>query len=701
MILTRRQLFLLSGAAAAGRLPGADARTPWYQTIRRVGQVNFNERDAEVLDIDAWLHYWTSLRVDTLVLNAGGIVAFYPTKLPYHHKCQFLGSRDLFGDFTRAAKKRGIRVIARLDPNWAYEDALKAHPDWFARTPEGQPVRHAESPWLYRTCMFSPYFTEQAPAMIREVNSLYDVDGYFTNGWPGASLPAPCSCGSCRRLADRKGAKYHQQHLDRVLEIWKLWDSTTKKKKWDSVYTGGLGGGVRATTNLKKIADVAGCFTLDHQGRRGEAPIWDCAQQGRVAQSVMKGRAIALGVGSYANTRPLWRHTSKSPAEATLWLAQATASGMYPWYHWLGGAPEDLRWRETGRRFFEWHAGNEAHFLNQGPIANLGVVFSQRTNAFYRPPGGGDVAEFLQGLYYALLEGRFLFDFVHEDDLGSETLAKYTALLLPNVAILSDDQCRQLRAYVAGGGSLLATFETGRYSESGEPRAVPGLAEIFDLRQAGELKGPMGNAFYARIEGAHEILNGFADTKLLPGAEYRLPVEAGGKPLLTVVPPYPAFPPEMVYTDTPRTSEPAVVLREKGRSRLIYFPGDIDRSCWRSGNTDLSLLLQNSIRWLVRNQSPVTVSGEGMAELFAWETQPGFAVHIVNYNNPNMTRGWVRRHYPLGSQQVRVELPQGVRISRVRALRAAQDLPHQQTGRAVEFTIPSVEDYEVAALTRT
>jgi hypothetical protein len=703
MTISRREFIVLPGAAAAGRLPGAPqtarGRVPWYANMRRCGQVNFNERDPLELDINDWLDYWTSLKVDALLLNAGGIVAFYPTRIPYHHRSRYLGDRDLFGDFANAAKKRGLRVVARLDCNWGYEEAVKAHPEWFERNPSGEPVRSPEAPWLYRTCMFSPYFTEQIPAIIREVNSLYDVDAFFTNGWPSTGRPRVCYCDRCLRLGKREGPEYYQQHLDRVLEVWKLWDSTARQKKWDSVYIGNLGGGIRAATNLKKLAEVAGWFNADHQGRSGDTPVWDCAQQGRVAYSVMKGRTTTNVTGAYANTRPLWRHTSKSPAEATLWMAQTTASGMAPWYHWLGGAPEDLRWREAGRKFFQWHARHERHFIHRRSIANLGVVFSERANAFYRPPGGGDPTEFLQGLYYALLEGRFLFDFVHEDDLGPETLRKYTALLLPNVALLSDQQCEQLREYVRGGGSLLATFETGRYDEFARPRSRLGLGDVFEMQPKGPIEGPKGNSFYARIERPHEILRGFENTRLLPGAEYRQPVEAAGSPVLTVIPPFPAFPPEMVYTDTPHTSDPAVVLREKGTSRLIYFPGDADRSCWRSGSTDLSLLLQNSVRWLLRGAAPVAVAGDGMIEVFAWETEPGIAIHIINYNNPNMMRGWLRRSYPLGPQQVSLVVPEGMRVSRLEALRAQADLPYRQTGRHVEFTIPGVDDYEVAALT--
>src|SRR5205085_12175097 len=89
--------------------------------------------------------------------------------------------------------------------------------------------------------------------------------------------------------------------------------------------------------------EVAAWFNADHQGRSGDTPIWDCAQQGRVAQAVMDGRTITNVTGSYANSRITWRHVAKPAAEATLWMAQATASGMVPWFHGLGGAPEEDR----------------------------------------------------------------------------------------------------------------------------------------------------------------------------------------------------------------------------------------------------------------------------------------------------------------------------------------------------------------------
>ena len=425
--------------------------------------------------------------------------------------------------------------------------------------------------------------------------------------------------------------------------------------------------------------------------------------QGRVCSAVMKGRTSTNVTAAWSTGSAIrWRNVAKSPEEAQMWMDETLASGMVPWYHFIGGENglgEDRRWQEPGRKYFNWIARHDEHFANRRPIANLGVVMGQRTTLFYKPPRDSSIADHMNGLYYALLEGRFLFDFVHEDDLGAENLKKYTALVLPNIALLSDGQCGQLRAYVEQGGSLLATFETSLYNELGERRAEFGLADVFGIHKAGDVSGGPGiNGFYARIEKQHEILRGFHDTNLLPGAEYRVPLQPVPDAVLTVVPPYPAYPPELSYPRQPHTDEPAVVVREKGRSRLIWFAGDIERTMWRSGHTDLSRLLRNSLNWVTRGQSPVEIEGEGVIEAFAWETEAGFAVHILNYTNPAMHRGWIRSFFPIGAQKVRMRLPSSRKVKRVELLRAEAAVPFRQSGEMVEFTIPKVVDYEVAAL---
>ena len=719
--MDRREFLALSAAAGAAANARPDPQVaapapPWYATMRRCGQLNFNERDPLTLDVGAWIEYWASLRVNALLVNGGGIMAFYPTDVPYHHRSAFLGTRDLFGEMAAAARTRDIRVVARMDCNYSWEEALRAHPEWFERDRDGQPRRHDESTWLFKTCMFSPYFTDQMPAIYREMAQRYAVDAFFTNGWPGTGALGVCYCESCQKVyreqvggvppeqtdaASPLYRRYYAVFMDRLLELWRLWDAVARERRPDAVYVGNLGGGIRVVKDLARIGQVAGWFNADHQGRSGDTPLWDCAQQGRVAHSVMQGRTITNVTGAYSNSRPVWRHVAKPAAETTLWMAQTVASGMVPWFHWLGGSPEDDRWRDTGRAFFAWLAAQEPHFRNTRSVADIAVLFPQSTIAFWRGSDRAQGTEYLQGLYAALLLGRFVFDFVHESTLSEQTLGRYRVLLLPNAAYLADEPCRQIRAYVQAGGSLLATFETARYDGWGDPRGEPALADLFGVTIAGDVVGPASNG-YMRIEQRHPALAGFEGTAILPGPESRLPVRLreAGRAALTVVPRYPAFPPEMVYPRTARTDEPAAVFRELGGSRVAYFAGDVDRTFWRSGNPDLSRLLQNAVRWLRGDRtSPVTIEGEGLVETFAWETEPGYALHLLNYTTPNLTWGLVERSYPIGPQRVRFEVAPRRTIRRVAALRSDRVLPFDQDGAAVRFEVPAVVDYEVVALT--
>ena len=170
-------------------------------------------------------------------------------------------------------------------------------------------------------------------------------------------------------------------------------------------------------------------------------------------------------------------------------------------------------------------------------------------------------------------------------------------------------------------------------------------------------------------------------------------------PLLTVIPPFVNYPPELAYPYVERTDMPNLVVQENSAGgRTVYYAGDLERTAWMSGNTDLARLLQNSIRWLTRGQAPATISGKGIVETFAWQTKAGYALHMLNYTNPAAYKGYMRDFFPIGEQRVSMSIPQGERVSRVVLLRAEQQIPFQQADGTVQFTVPGVTDLEIAGL---
>ena len=680
---------------------------PWQQRIRRVGQSNMTEHDPAVMNIEEWAEFWSSAGADIVFVSVTGILAFYPSKVRFHRHGKFLNGRDFFGECAAAAKKRGMRVVARMSPDLNWEDALEFHPEWAMRHADGSVQFSGEDPRLFRTCMFSSYMDDYVPAVMREVNSLYDVDCFYTNGWPPIGSLPDCHCAICSKLPSSSTPAYWKVFNDRVLELWQKYDAIAKEKKHDSFYFANLGGNVRCGPNLDRLGKAAVWFQADNQGRTYDDPtIWGCSLQGRVCHAVMEGRFATNVTAAYSTGVVRWRNSAKNPAEANMWLNETLASGMALYYHFIGseaGFGEDRRWQKVGAGYFQWAAKCDRHLKPRRSLANIGVVIGQSTQLLY--PGPATVRshnymrESTHGIYEALLSGRFAFDFVHEDRLDLERLRKYRALLLPNVAMLSDRQCEQIRAYVHSGGSIMASFETSLYDENLKQRADFGLADLLGIRKAGDVIGTNGNAYYGRMERTHPVLAGFTNTNWLPGAQNRIPLKPEQDSVLTVVPGFVQYPPELAYPQVQNTNEPAIVLHETESSRLAYFPGDIERTFWLTGHGDLLRLMHNTIRWITHDESMVYVKGDGFVEMFAWETTPGYSVHLLNYTNANAHHGWLSTAHPLTPQTVSMKLPIGVRLKAVELLRADMSVPFQLDAEVLHFTIPHVDDYEVAAIT--
>ena len=109
--------------------------------------------------------------------------------------------------------------------------------------------------------------------------------------------------------------------------------------------------------------------------------------------------------------------------------------------------------------------------------------------------------------------------------------------------------------------------------------------------------------------------------------------------------------------------------------------------------------MQNTIRWITHGEAVVHVEGDGFIELFAWETGPGYAIHLLNYTNPNAHHGWLSTVYPLGPQTVGMTLPSAVKVKAVNLLRSERTIPFRPQGSELRFTIPRVDDYEIATVT--
>src|SRR5262249_35826456 len=158
----------------------------------------------------------------------------------------------------------------------------------------------------------------------------------------------------------------------------------------------------------------------------------------------------------------------------------------------FSGTLRDQRWLGIIEDLYRWHHGAERYLRNEEPLARVGLVYSQQTAWFYGAPRARErVEDHALGWYQALVEARIPFEMAHDGLFDEPPLARLRTLILPNIAVLSDDQCRQLRAFVERGGGLVATYETSLHDEQGNRRADFGLADLFGASFRGRGDGPM------------------------------------------------------------------------------------------------------------------------------------------------------------------------------------------------------------------
>ena len=180
--------------------------------------------------------------------------------------------------------------------------------------------------------------TDYMTAIMREVNSVYDIDGLFTNAWPPLGRLPVCHCVECRRLPAVGTIEHWEKFNERTTYLWKLYDSIAKEKKAGNFYFANLGGGIRSTANLVQLGELCEWFQCDNQGRGGDdTPIWGCASQGRVCQAVQKGKMATNVTGAWSTGPVRWRNVAKGENEARMWWNETLASGMVPYHHIIGG----------------------------------------------------------------------------------------------------------------------------------------------------------------------------------------------------------------------------------------------------------------------------------------------------------------------------------------------------------------------------
>jgi hypothetical protein len=683
-----------------------DTLDKWYEKALRYGQTNLTEIDPEVCDLAFWRQFWEKTGTQAIIVNAGGIVAYYPSRFKNHYRAAKLGGRDLFGDFVAEGRKAGLSVLARMDINRATRELYDERPEWFARHKDGSPFI---AQGRYLSCLNSAYYKEYIPEILQEIIERYHPDGFTDNSWTGISRKSICYCDNCKRgfkefsgadLPD--AADYSEPRYRRWIEWsyrcridnWDLFNRVTAAHGgsdclWLGMVNANFVSGHASFCDLREVAKRSKIIMVDHQGRDGNGFEQNSLNGLLLHQIAGWDKIIPESMASYVRGLQTYRRAAAPPLELELWMLEGIAGGITPWWHIVGAVHEDRRIYDRCVPVMQWHRQNEEYLYNRSPVANVGIVWNQRNVEFY----GGAMAEdrverSWRGIVMALTRAGIPFLPINADDIASQS-RDIDLLILPELGVVSPEQVKSLEQFGAGRGSVFGIGAMGIMESGGSPRsasALEGLMGIHfdqtdgvDLRADPSWENPVLHN-YLRIEKKDSpVFKGFDHTDILPMGGTLRNISAGPDTsvLASYIPVFPIYPPEFAWTETTHTGRPVITeCALSGGGRAVYAAWDLDSSYGRTALPDQGDLLGNIIQYLLKDRIPVKVECGAYIDFKCYRQGRRLIIHLINLNHTGFAQGYAEKIVPVGPVRINIRIP-GFSCSKIRT--AAGDEPVRLT----------------------
>jgi hypothetical protein len=651
---------LAAGAASIAAQPASrpDGSKWWLDEPIRFLQTNLSETDSTV-DPKALVDGVAAFPANTFLINMGGIVAQYPTKVPFHYASAFLPpGRDLFGDVLREAHARRIRVIGRFDLSKTQKPVFDAHPEWFFKGSSGEPAVYNG---LYSTCINGDYYRRHAMTILSEALERYEVDGLFFNmfGNPAADYSGnpmgPCQCDACqsrhrarfgRGVPASADADYRAFMADSSREVAAAIAELIHRKRPRAAFL----------TYIKDHTD--GIMSESNTAVGRALPLWPYSASDNVNRALgSEPGKMPINLSMSFIDYP-WRYAHVPQAETQLRLYQNMAHGGPPAFAMVG--PIDQQDRHgliAARPVFRWHAGNEDLYVGQKSAARVLLL------------AGGDTASY-RGFFRLLSEQHI--PFVASENLRwiDDHSRRFDLVIVPS------RPPREIERYVRDGGRVLVAGTT--------PPDLP-IGRVAGRRAAAQ--------GYWRVHD-HALLPSLRDTNLLfLDGEY-LELAPIDRPILTLIPTAMFGPPEKVWGDKVETTVPGIVFANHEQGRLGYIPWDVGGLYYRHSSQGHAGLMADAIDRLLPHGRQLKTDAHPLVEMTVMD-QPArrrTLVHLVNATGHSDTAYFP----PVELRDIRIELARDFR--RATAASSNLSLPVTRDGRYGTFELPSLKAYEVVVI---
>jgi len=652
--------------------------------------IQTNLREIDMLDIDAprFVADLVAFKATVVLINAAGIIASYPTRLPFHYQGPYLKG-DSLADIIDACHAAGIKVLARTDFSKIRRPIYEMHPDWAYRSREGEIVDYNGD---VHACINGDYQQIYALEIIQELITTHDVDGIFFNmgGYQTRDYSGNeygiCHCQSCRRRFDEMyglSLPRTQDMGDPVYRKYLVFKQRTVEQLQARVY--GLIHSLRPDMCVDKAFHAGTGFIRQESNTAIERPLphWQYSASANTKWAVSSHPGMVSSNTTVDFIDFPYRHVAVSPHQQKLRLVQNLANGGALDYYLIGRLDnhEDRSGFESVKEIFCYHAANEEAYTGNVSRANVALLDNSWVNA---PEAR------------VLAENHFLFDAPQTSAALDLTWGRYEAIILPDLQPMSDALAARLDAFVANGGTLIAVGRSGFYDAEYELHDAPAL-KCLGIEQVEIVQQAMRSAYLELDDKAG--FRRFAATDLIyidgPYVYARYAREATQR--FKLVPPHNFGPPERCYYETV-VDRPGFVVHPYGRGRAIYVPWLPGQLFYRQGHTNTIDFAADLIEH-VAGIAPVGGNLPPMVEVTLFESHERKTqlVHLVNGSGHFGTTFYA----PVPMFDLIVSVLCETAPSRVTSLVTGTEIAFTCAGGTLNLMVPRLDLFEALEITAT
>ena len=559
----------------------------WERETWCMLQTNMRETDMRDLDAERFVRDVKDFGATVVLLNTGGIIASYDTRVEDHTKSGFL-TGDPLEKLMRRCREEGIRVAARMDFSKARRPVYEKHPDWAYRTADGQIVDYNGDVHM---CLCGGYQQEKAFEIIREAVETLPIDALFLNmgGFQTRDYSyreyGICHCGNCQKAfrgmfalplpdkADPEDPVYRKYRIfqNRVISDHRRRIGEMVHKSHPEIAIEGIDfARIESNTEyrVRPLPYDPYCSASVIRGVRGT------------------GNGLRCSNPSVDFIGFFYRHVAVSPALQALRCWQNVANFGWMDYYIMSRLDnhEDRSGFEEVKKAFSFV---RAHADEYRGIRSVADVLLVRAGGYAASADG-------KGWVRALTETHILFDEAEPPLIDRNAdLNKYRAVILADVRTLPEDACALLDAYAEQGGCLIADGDTGRFDGDGNEREGAALRAL-GIRRILYRRHDMTSAMLRAEEEDRKVFTSdpgmglfyFGDDYVY--AEYT----ENTTRLLRLIPPHMYGPPERCYY-TQITDLPGAAVHPWGKGKGIYIPWCPGSLYQRDGHANTFLFMKD------------------------------------------------------------------------------------------------------------